>query len=169
MAKKGKRGKGDNSAKTAFLAHVSFPGVDSVAGTLIKHTKAGVLFEYTRYGSAYQQYFPARSIIACIGSPSSKESMIWFKTNAKTLWATGKRDRPINLSEAPEEFGEHLMIASSPDFPVVLINQANVEFTNKTTGGGRGRKKRAKGEGAVKSKAAKVDKKKGKKKADWTD
>jgi hypothetical protein len=172
MAKREKkRGRGDNSRTPVFEAHVSFPGVDTVVGTLVAHNKTGVTFEYTRYGSSYQQFFPARQIIACIGSATSKESMLWFRTNAKNLWSTGKRNRPIILSTAPEEFGEHLLMAQSPDFPVVLMNQGCVEFTQKTTGGGRGRKKRPKGEGAVKSSANGSGKKnkRARKGGDWTD
>jgi hypothetical protein len=138
-----RRGRGDNSRRAAiYEGFISFPGVDQIEGTIEKVSENGVIFSYTRYGSRYQQFFPAQNIVACIGSTTSAESMLWFRTNAQTLWRTGKRDRGIPLTTEPTQYGQHLLKSVSPDFPVVLMGQQYSEIIGKTTGT-RGRKKGA--------------------------
>src|SRR5580765_2610623 len=70
-----RRGRGDNSRRAAiYEGFISFPGVDQIEGTIEKVSENGVIFSYNRYGSRYQQFFPAQNIVACIGSTSSAES-----------------------------------------------------------------------------------------------
>ena len=154
-------------------AFVSFPGIDTTEGTIISHDKTGVNFEYNRYGSRYQQFFPARRIIACLGSVGSNNCQIWFRTNQKTLWSTGRRDRPVPISE-PEQYGDFLIKSSSPDFGVILLAQEHTTVVGKTTGESRrGRKKKPgkekSGNGGAAGKGEKRERRKGGKgnKADW--
>jgi hypothetical protein len=166
--------RGDNARKgTGLDAYISFPGVDTVEGTLVNHDKNGVTFEYNRYGSRFTQYFPAKRIIACLGSVGSNESQLWFRTNQKSLWTTGRRDRPVPIAE-PESYGDHLLKSSSPDFGVILLAQEHTSIIGKTVGEtGRGRKKKpgkekSNGSGGAGKKNRREKRKSGKGgKADW--
>lgn len=169
--------KGDNSRKaTGLEAWVLFPGVDNVEGRILNHNKNGVEFEYFRYGSRYRQFFPAKKIVACLGSPGSKECMLWFRTDTKGLWDKGKRDRPVPITE-PEVYGDNLIKSSSPDFSLILLSPEFTTIIGKTTGEtgrGRGRKPKPGKEDEVKEKrdprerSGKRKKDQGEKKAgDW--
>jgi hypothetical protein len=160
-----RRRKGGNSQNTDFGAYVSFSGVDHVTGELTKHSEDGVHFQYFRYGSLYKQFFPAERIIACVGALGSKESMLWFKTDKKTLWDTGKRDRPLPIND-PKPYGSHLMRTSSPDFSIILLSPMVTTIIGKTTDGtsGRGRKKKGVSGEKKEGKKKKSDGEKGK---DW--
>lgn len=145
--------KSSNNKGTELGAFITFPGVDSVTGELIKHSENGVNFEYLRYGSRYKQFFPAEQIVALVGTIGSKESMLWFRTDRKTLWNTGKRDRPLPIEE-PKQYGNHLIRSSSPDFSVILMDPKFTTIIGKSTEGGSGRGRKKNGEAKTNGKKA---------------
>lgn len=151
-----------NAGPTELEAYVTFPGVDHLEGEIIKHSKDNVEFSYMRYGSRYRQVIPAQQIIACYGTLGSKECHVWYRTDAQTLFTTGKRDRGIGIDN-PTPYGEHLIRGASSDAGIILLNPNCIRMVSKTTEGNRGRRKgsgksEGKSEGKSKDKEKTADK-----------